>query len=89
MIAFDVNHVASIAQILAVFVFPVLFFVGRINWKKVTSELSPNHGSSIRDSIDRIEQAVMEIISEQKKNKKAIKRVTKDLETHLNDLEYE
>jgi hypothetical protein len=89
MIAFDVNRIASIAQILAVFVFPVLFFLGRIVWKKVTAELSPNHGSSLRDAVDRIEKAVIEIIQEQKKNKKAIKRVTKDLETHLNDLEYE
>ena len=89
MIAFDLNKVASVAQVLAVFVFPVIFFVGRIVWKKVKSELSPNHGSSLRDAVDRIEQAVIEIILEQKKNKKAIKRVTKELETHLNDLEYE
>jgi len=89
MMAFDVNKAASIAQLLAVFVFPVLFFVGRIFWKKVTAELSPNHGSSLRDAVDRIEKAVIEIIDEQKKNKKAIKRVTKELETHLNDLDYE
>jgi len=55
----------------------------------VKSELSPNHGSSLRDAVDRIEKAVFEIIDEQKKNKKAIKRVAKELETHLNDLEYE
>ena len=83
------NSLASIAQVLAVFVFPVIFFVGRIVWKKVKSELSPNHGSSLRDAVDRIEKAVFEIIDEQKKNKKAIKRVAKELETHLNDLDYE
>ena len=83
------NSLASIAQVLAVFVFPIIFFVGRIVWKKVKSELSPNHGSSLRDAVDRIEKAVFEIIDEQKKNKKAIKRVAKELETHLNDLEYE
>jgi len=83
------NNLSSIAQVLAVFVFPVIFFVGRIVWKKVKSELSPNHGSSLRDAVDRIEKAVFEIIDEQKKNKKAIKRVAKELETHLNDLEYE
>jgi len=83
------NSLSSIAQVLAVFVFPVIFFVGRIVWKKVKSELSPNHGSSLRDAVDRIEKAVFEIIDEQKKNKKAIKRVAKELETHLNDLEYE
>ncbi len=83
------NSLSNIAQVLAVFVFPVIFFVGRIVWKKVKSELSPNHGSSLRDAVDRIEKAVFEIIDEQKKNKKAIKRVAKELETHLNDLEYE
>ena len=83
------NSLASIAQVLAVFVFPIIFFVGRIVWKKVKSELSPNHGSSLRDAVNRIEKAVFEIIDEQKKNKKAIKRVAKELETHLNDLEYE
>jgi len=83
------NSLASVAQVLAVFVFPIIFFVGRIVWKKVKSELSPNHGSSLRDAVDRIEKAVFEIIDEQKKNKKAIKRVAKELETHLNDFEYE
>jgi len=83
------NDLASVAQVLAVFVFPIIFFVGRIVWKKVKSELLPNHGSSLRDAVDRIEKAVFEIIDEQKKNKKAIKRVAKELETHLNDLEYE
>ena len=83
------NNLSSIAQVLAVFVFPVIFFVGRVIWKKVKAELSPNHGSSLRDAVDRIEKAVFEIIDEQKKNKKAIKRVAKELETHLNDLEYE
>jgi len=83
------NSLASIAQVLAVFVFPVIFFVGRIVWKKVKSELSPNHGSSLRDAVDRIEKVVVEIMSEQKKNKKAIKRVARELETHLSDLDYE
>jgi len=83
------NSLASVAQVLAVFVFPVIFFVGRIVWKKVKSELSPNHGSSLRDAVDRIEKAVVEIMSEQKKNKKAIKRVAREFETHLNELEYE
>ena len=83
------NSLASIAQVLAVFVFPVIFFVCRIVWKKVKSELSPNHGSSLRDAVDRIEKVVVEIMSEQKKNKKAIKRVARELETHLSDLDYE
>ena len=83
------NNLSSIAQVLAVFVFPIIFFVGRIVWKKVKSELSPNHGSSLRDAVDRIEKAVVEIMSEQKKNKKAIKRVARELETHLSDLDYE
>ena len=83
------NNLSSIAQVLAVFVFPVIFFVGRIVWKKVKAELSPNHGSSLRDAVDRIEKVVVEIMSEQKKNKKAIKRVAREFETHLNELEYE
>ena len=83
------NSLASVAQVLAVFVFPIIFFVGRIVWKKVKSELSPNHGSSLRDAVDRIEKGVVEIMSEQKKNKKAIKRVARELETHLSDLDYE
>ena len=83
------NSLASVAQVLAVFVFPVIFFVGRVIWKKVKAELSPNHGSSLRDAVDRIEKVVVEIMSEQKKNKKAIKRVARELETHLSDLDYE
>ena len=83
------NNLSSIAQVLAVFVFPVIFFVGRVIWKKVKAELSPNHGSSLRDAVDRIEKVVVEIMSEQKKNKKAIKRVARELETHLSDLDYE
>jgi len=39
--------------------------------------------------VDRIEKVVVEIMSEQKKNKKAIKRVARELETHLSDLDYE
>ena len=83
------NSLASISQVLAVFVFPVIFFVGRIVWKKVKAELSPNHGSSLRDAIDRIEQAVIEISKEQKKNRKAVKKVAAELEAHLHELEYE
>ena len=83
------NNLASVSQVLAVFVFPIIFFVGRVIWKKVKAELSPNHGSSLRDAVDRIEKVVVEIMSEQKKNKKAIKRVARELETHLSDLDYE
>jgi len=83
------NSLANITQVLAVFVFPVIFFVGRIVWKKVKAELSPNHGSSLRDAIDRIEQAVIEISKEQKKNRKAVKKVAAELEAHLHELEYE
>lgn len=79
------NQLANVAQVLAVFVFPVLFFLGRVVWKKVSSELSPNHGSSLRDAIDRIEETLVEIVQEQKKNRKAIKRVSAELEAHLDD----
>lgn len=80
------NQLASVAQVLAVFVFPILFFLGRVVWKKVKAELAPNHGSSLRDAIDRIEETLVDICKEQKRNRKAIKRVTEDLEAHLTDL---
>jgi hypothetical protein len=84
----DIGTIANWANVISVFIYPVVFFTGRIIWKHFKAEMSPNHGSSMRDSIDRIEAAVNAIAAAEKKNAKAIKRVRKDLERHLNELEY-
>jgi hypothetical protein len=84
----NVGDIANWANIISVFVYPVFFFIGRIIWKHFKAEMSPNHGSSLRDAVDRIEAAVHAIAEAEKKNAKAIKRVRKDLEKHLSELEY-
>ena len=84
----NIGNIANWANVISVFIYPVLFFVGRIVWKHFKAEMSPNHGSSMRDAVDRIEAAVMAIAAAEKKNAKTIKRVRKDLEKHLNELEY-
>jgi hypothetical protein len=84
----NIGDIANWANIISVFIYPVIFFVGRIVWKHFKAEMSPNHGSSLRDAVDRIEQAVLAIAEAEKKNTKAIKKVRKDLEKHLSELEY-
>jgi hypothetical protein len=84
----DIGTIANWANVISVFIYPVVFFTGRIIWKHFKAEMSPNHGSSMRDSIDRIEAIVHAIAAAEKKNAKAIKRVRKDLERHLTELEY-
>lgn len=83
----SLGNLANFAQVVSVFVFPALFLGGRIIWKRLKAEMSPNHGSSMRDAIDRIEQTLEDLVSEQKKNRKAIKKVTRDFEAHLAELE--
>lgn len=84
----SIEDIANWANVISVFIYPVIFFVGRIVWKHFKAEMSPNHGSSLRDAVDRIEQAVLAIAEAEKKNTKAIKKVRKDLEKHLSELEY-
>ena len=68
----DLGTVANWCQVLSVIIFPLVIW----GWRKFNAELKPNHGSSLRDAIDRIEKEV-------KKNHKDIKRLTNDLEAHL------
>lgn len=63
---------ANWCQVASVVLVPVLVW----GWRKFTAELKPNHGSSLRDAIDRIEK-------ELKRNRKDIKRLATDLEAHL------
>ena len=84
----DIGTIANWANVISVFIYPVIFFVGRIVFNHFKAEMSPNHGSSMRDAVDRIEAAVNAIAEAEKKNAKAIKRVRKDLERHLTELEY-
>jgi hypothetical protein len=84
----NIGDIANWANVISVFIYPVVFFTGRIIWKHFKAEMSPNHGSSMRDCLDRVEATVHAIAAAEKKNAKAIKRVRKDLERHLNELEY-
>lgn len=99
MMPADINTIASYAQVLAVFAFPVIGFLIRYAWRKIKDEMNPiraemvpNHGSSMRDAIDRIEQGQKEfqalVLKELKKSNKKIKRVERELREHLDDIEY-
>ena len=57
----NIGDIANWANVISVFIYPVIFFVGRIVWKHFKAEMSPNHGSSMRDAIDRIEKVVSDI----------------------------
>lgn len=69
-------NVANVCQVLAVLVFPAIYYIVR----KLNKEMHNNGGSTIKDAIDRIE-------SEQKKQNKQIRRLARDLEAHLSDFE--
>ena len=43
---------------IAALVFAGLFFVIDARIRKILAELKPNHGSSVRDAIDRIESKI-------------------------------
>lgn len=51
-------------------------FLGRVLWKSIKHELTPNSGTSLRDAIDRIEEAVT-------MTKSDVQRIDKALERHL------
>lgn len=68
----NVGLFANICQIASVVIIPVAVW----GWRKFSAELKPNHGSSLRDAIDRIEKDI-------KRNRKDIKRLTAELEAHL------
>lgn len=72
MIALDFVTIASTCQIIMAGVIPVVIY----GWRKLKAEMSPNHGSSMRDAIDRIEKEI-------KRNRKDIRRLTQELESHL------
>lgn len=95
----NIGTLANYAQVLAVFAFPVVGFLIRYAWRKIKEEMNPikaemmpNHGSSLRDAIDRIEQNQKEfqvtILEELKKNKKRIKKVERELRGHLEEYTY-
>lgn len=80
------STLANISQVLAVFVFPVIFFGGRLIWRKLIHELTPNHGTSLRDAVDRIEKNLDELVKVQKAQQRVINKVKKELETHLSEV---
>lgn len=75
----DWSLLSSQVQVVG-FVSAVLGFVARHYWKRIMAEMKPNHGSSMRDAIDRIEKEI-------KSNRKAVKKLAEKLETHLSDFE--
>lgn len=81
----NLGTLANTAQILSVFVFPAVYFL----WRLLKREMSPNGGSSMRDAINRLEEAVAEIRRDTKHNRKEMKKVRAELETHLADFEEE
>jgi len=54
------GDLASKLQI-AGYVTTVLLVVGGYAYRKLRAELKPNHGSSMRDAIDRIERGLTEV----------------------------
>jgi preprotein translocase subunit SecF len=72
----SLNNLSNIAEIVSVFVFPVIFYFVR----KLNKEMHNNGGSTVKDAIDRIEADV-------KKQRKQLKRLAADLNNHLSDFE--
>jgi hypothetical protein len=60
MAAINWGDVASKMQI-AGYITAVLLAVGGYAYRKLRSELKPNHGSSLRDAVDRIEKELTEV----------------------------
>lgn len=46
----------------------LILWLGRVLWKKISHELTPNSGSSLRDAIDRIEEKVTQTQHELEKH---------------------
>jgi hypothetical protein len=76
----DLSTVANVCQIASVVVLPV----GIWAWRKFTSELKPNHGSSMRDAIDRIERRQKK---DRKENRSEIAELRALISDHLAEFE--
>jgi len=58
--AINWGDLASRLQV-AGYVSAVVIAVGGFAYRKLKAELKPNHGSSMRDAIDRIERELLEV----------------------------
>ena len=89
MTGMDINTMASWVNVIAMAVWPVLYFVGRNVMRHLTDmdkELKNNGGSSLKDAIGRIEASLAELKVDTKKNRKAIKKLKGDLAAHLAEM---
>lgn len=74
------NTIANLCQVGAVIVFPLVIWA----WRKFTAELKPNHGSSMRDAIDRIEKRQKK---DRKEHRAEIAELRTVIEAHLAEFE--
>lgn len=64
---FDLNNVSMLATALSGYLFLLIVAGGWFRWwfrhhiKEVLAELKPNHGSSVKDQVTRLEQRVDDI----------------------------
>jgi hypothetical protein len=64
---FDLNNVSMMATALSGYLFLLIVAGGWFRWwfrhhiKEVLAELKPNHGSSVKDQVTRLEQRVDDI----------------------------
>lgn len=56
----QINSPSELAAIItiAALLFAALFFVIDARIRRILAELKPNHGSSVRDAVDRIEHKI-------------------------------
>ena len=69
------NYSTALSPVLA-----AIAVVGRVLWKKISHELTPNSGSSLRDAVDRIEADQR---ASHQELKAAIGEVNSELKAHM------
>jgi len=85
----NIDHMASWVSVIAMAVWPVLVFIGRKAYQHLTSmdsQFRNNGGSSMKDAIDRIEASLEELKKDTRKNRKQVKKLKGELETHLAEM---
>lgn len=83
----NLNNLSNWVNIVAFAVWPIVMFVGRRVYRHLTDverELHDSDGSSMRDAIARIEDALEALQADTKKNTRQLKALRGDIETLTN-----
>lgn len=79
----SLSTLANWCQVLAVLVFPVLYY----GYRHFTKEFKNNGGSSMRDAMDELRESNKRIEKNQRADRKELRRIANVLESHLADFE--